>query len=56
MRRIVWVLAAAVLALAGCGGAADEGSSDSAGEGGGPMEVRGFVCMSLKLGVLTALS
>ena len=28
MRRIVWVLAAAVLALAGCGGAADEGSSD----------------------------
>jgi len=56
MRRIVWVLAAAVLALTGCGGAADEGSSDSGGEGGAPKEVPGFDGKTIKLGVLTPLS
>jgi len=56
MRRIVWVLAAAVLALAGCGGAADEGSSDSSGGDGAPKSVPGFDGKTIKLGVLTPLS
>ncbi len=57
MRRIVWVLATVlVLALAGCGGAADEGSSDSGGEGGAPKNVPGFDGKTIKLGVLTPLS
>ena len=56
MRRIVWVLARSVLALAGCGGAADEGSSDSGGEGGAPKNVPGFDGKTIKLGVLTPLS
>jgi ABC-type branched-subunit amino acid transport system substrate-binding protein len=57
MGRLVCVLAALVLALAGCGGAADDNESGGGGEsGGGPKTGPGFDGKTVKLGVLTPLS
>src|SRR3954462_6224650 len=56
MRRLVILAAALVLATAGCGGAADNGSSGSGGKGGAPKSVPGFDGKTIKLGVLTPLS
>jgi ABC-type branched-subunit amino acid transport system substrate-binding protein len=59
MRRVgVVSTVGLVLLLAGCGGAADNGSSDSdsGGKGGAPKSVPGFDGKTIKLGVLTPLS
>ena len=54
-KRILWLVVAAALALAGCGGAADDGDEGDGGSASlksGP----GFDGKTIKLGVLTPLS
>jgi ABC-type branched-subunit amino acid transport system substrate-binding protein len=53
--RFVCVAAVLALAVAGCGGAADD-SSSSSGDSGGPKSGPGFDGKTIKLGVLTPLS
>jgi ABC-type branched-subunit amino acid transport system substrate-binding protein len=54
--RLMCVMAALALAVAGCGGGADEGESGSESSGGGPKTGPGFDGKTIKLGVLTPLS
>jgi ABC-type branched-subunit amino acid transport system substrate-binding protein len=58
--RFVWVLAALMaalaLAVASCGGGADESDSGSESSDGGPKSGPGFDGKTIKLGVLTPLS
>src|SRR3712207_2866413 len=58
--RFVWVIAAVMavlaLAVAGCGGGADEGESGGESASGAPKTGPGFDGKTIKLGVLTPLS
>src|SRR5215207_1432747 len=56
-KRILWLVVAAALALAGCGGAAGEGDKgDEGGSGASLKSGPGFDGKTIKLGVLTPLS
>jgi ABC-type branched-subunit amino acid transport system substrate-binding protein len=56
LKRMLWLAAVLALALAGCGGAADDGDS---GDGGSAVSLKagpGFDGKTIKLGVLTPLT
>jgi ABC-type branched-subunit amino acid transport system substrate-binding protein len=55
-KRILWLVAVLALALAGCGGAADEGESGDKGDAATLKSGPGFDGKTIKLGVLTPLS
>jgi ABC-type branched-subunit amino acid transport system substrate-binding protein len=55
-KNVLWIAALVALALAGCGGAADEGESGDGGEAASLKNVPGFDGKTIKLGVLTPLS
>jgi ABC-type branched-subunit amino acid transport system substrate-binding protein len=55
-KRVLWLAAVLALALAGCGGAADEGESGDKGDSASVKSVPGFDGKTIKLGVLTPLS
>jgi ABC-type branched-subunit amino acid transport system substrate-binding protein len=55
-KRVLWLAAVLALALAGCGGAADEGESGDKGDTASVKSVPGFDGKTITLGVLTPLS